>query len=117
MHDLRAAAQRREQELKSPQAFLLSAEETYRQKRFRLLNERRKENARDAVIELLGTKAPITYGTLYEESMQYATVEEGDLRRWLEEWNRAGSIRFGNWQKSQKVPHRDTTVQLLGSLR
>jgi three-Cys-motif partner protein len=117
MHDLRAAAQRREQELKSPQAFLLSAEETYRQKRFRLLNERRKENARAAVIELLGTKAPITYGTLFAESMQYATVEEGDLRRWLEEWNRAGSIRFGNWQKSQKVPHRDTTVQLVGSLR
>ncbi|MFZ0271157.1 MAG: three-Cys-motif partner protein TcmP [Acidobacteriaceae bacterium] len=116
MHDLRAAAQRRDQEEKNPQGFLLSAAETYRERRFRLLNGRRKANARAAVIQLLETNAPITYGTLYQESMQYSTVVDSDLRQWLEEWQRSGSIRFGNWTKGQKVPHRDTTVQLTGPL-
>lgn len=116
MHDLRAAAQRREDERMSAQSFLLPPSETYREKRFRLLNARRKSNARAAVIELLQTKAPIAYDTLYQESMQFATVVEDDLRLWLKEWEQSGLIRFRNWKANQKVPNRENTVQLIGSI-
>ncbi|MGB7354963.1 MAG: hypothetical protein WBD06_14755, partial [Acidobacteriaceae bacterium] len=96
--------------------FLLPPSETYREKRFRLLNARRKSNARAAVIELLQTKAPIAYDTLYQESMQFATVVEDDLRLWLKEWEQSGLIRFRNWKANQKVPNRENTVQLIGSI-
>lgn len=115
MHELRATAQRREHELKSPQGFLLSPSETYREKRFRLLSARRRINARVAVIKLLNTGAPISYATLFQESMQFATVLEDDLRQWLDEWKQSGLVRFGNWKIRQKVPNRDNTVQLTGA--
>jgi hypothetical protein len=116
MHELRAAAQRRHDEESSSQGFLLSPAETYQEKRFRSFNERRKTNARTAVIGLLSGMRPTTYRNLYEESMQYATVTQQDLRKWLEEWHDKGLIRYGNWAERQRVPNAETTVEALGKL-
>jgi three-Cys-motif partner protein len=116
MHDLRATAQRRRDEEISSQGFLLPASETYREQRFRNLNQRRRANARAAVVRLLTQKKLTTYGDIYQEAMQYATVIESDLRQWLQEWQNRGSVRFGNWSKGQRVPRPDTTVTVLSRL-
>jgi three-Cys-motif partner protein len=116
MHELRAMAQRRHDQESSAQGFLLSPSETYRERRFRDLNQRRKANARAAVIRLLTSKKSTTYRDVYQEAMQYATVIEGDLRQWLHEWQSTGFIRYENWSKGQKVPHADTIVITLGAL-
>jgi len=116
MHDLRATAQRRRDEESSGQGFLLSPEETYQEKRFRSFNARRRASARSAAIALLNRRGTATYRDLFQESMQFATVVEKDLRQWLEEWKSKGLIRFGNWQKNQKVPHPGTIIEVAGSL-
>ncbi len=116
MHDLRAQAQRRRDEENSTQCFLLPPSVTYREQRFRSFNERRKANARAAVVRLLTRKRSTTYRDMYQESMQYATVIEKDLRQWLDEWRSRGMIRFGNWSKGQRVPRPDTIVIMLSAL-
>ena len=116
MHELRAAAQRRHDEESSSQSFLLSPAETYQERRFRSFNERRKANARTAVIGLLSNTRRTTYRSLYEESMQYATVTQQDRRKWLEEWHDKGLIRYGNWGERQRVPNTETIVEVLGKL-
>jgi three-Cys-motif partner protein len=116
MHDLRAAAQRRHEEEDSGQGFLLPADETYREKRFRSFNERRKANARAAVIQLLTHERRTSYKQVFQESMQFATVGQSDLREWLNDWESSGLIRYGNWSKNQRVPHPDTTLEVLGLL-
>jgi three-Cys-motif partner protein len=116
MHECRAAAQRRHDEESSGQYHLLSAEETYREKRFLSFNQRRKVNARAAVVDTLNSMRLTSYKDLYEESMQYATVNQQDLRQWLEEWQAKGLIRYRNWGKSQRVPHPDTIVERVGSI-
>ena len=116
MHQLRAAAQRRHDEESSLQYHLLSAEETYREERFRSFNERRKVNAHAAVIDLLNYTQSTSYKDLYKESMQYSTVIEQDLREWLVEWQAKGLIRYLNWGKGQRVPHPETIIERLGTI-
>ena len=113
MHECRAAAQRRRDEAKSKQTFLLAESETYRERRFRTFNERRRRNARSAVICLLNRETTTSYQTLFEESMQFSTVVEADLREWLEEWRADNRIQYLNWKIGQKVPHLDTLVSKL----
>lgn len=116
MHQLRASAQRRRALQATGQGFLLPALDMYYERRFGVLNQRRRENARAAVVEVLLRHRRALYSELYQEAMQFATVAEGDLREWLEVWNRAGQIRYLNWAKRQKVPHRDTVVEAIGAI-
>jgi hypothetical protein len=113
MHDLRATAQRRRDEEDSGQGFLLAPAETYQERRFRSFNARRRASARMAAVELLKREGSVSYQEVFQESMQYATVIEKDLRHWLEEWKAKGLIRYRNWGKNQKVPHPDTIIETL----
>lgn len=113
MHERRASAQRRRQEAKSAQGFLLTPDETYDDGRFRTFNERRRRNARASIVRLLNTEKIVPYQTLFEESMQFSTVVEKDLREWLEEWRKINLIQYANWQKGQRVPHADTMIKKL----
>lgn len=116
MHDCRAAAQRRRAEANSQQAFLLTANETYRERRFRTFNDRRRCNAHAAIVRLLNKETTVSYQTLFEESMQFSTVVENDLRDWLEEWSKGNLIEYVNWRKGQKIPHLDTLIKRLHTL-
>jgi three-Cys-motif partner protein len=116
MHNLRATAQRRRDEESSGQGFLLSPAETYQEKRFRSFNARRSASARADVMSLLVQTGSTTYRAVYQESMQYSTVLEQDLREWLDEWKEKGLIRYPNWSKSQRAPHSDTIIKVVGPL-
>jgi len=116
MHELRANAQRRRALQATGQGFLLSPSETYRERRFGMLNHRRREDARKAVVDLLNKRHKALYSEIYQEAMQFATVIDSDLREWLEEWREAGKIRYLNWAQRQKVPHGDTIVEACGDL-
>jgi hypothetical protein len=96
MHECRATAQRRRDEANG-QGFLLPPDETYQERRFRSFNERRRQNARSDVVQLLNREKKVPYQTLFEEAMQYSTVIEKDLRQWLEEWRVCG---LTHWSKS-----------------
>jgi three-Cys-motif partner protein len=113
MHECRAAAQRRRDEVSTGQGFLLAPAETYQERRFRNFNERRKQNARADVVQLLNREKTVAYQNLFEEAMQYSTVIEKDLRQWLEEWLKANQIRYVNWSKSQRAPRADTLIEKL----
>ena len=113
MHQRRAEAQRRRDLERNGQGFLLSAAEMYQERRFQDFNTRRRANARDAVVQLLSRNPVRTYRELFQESMQFATVGQTDLRQWLDDWRRSGLIRYRNWGKSQKVPHADTIVEAI----
>jgi three-Cys-motif partner protein len=110
MHECRATAQRRRDEANG-QGFLLPPDETYQERRFRNFNERRRQNARADVVQLLNREKTVPYQTLFEEAMQYSTVIEKNLRQWLEEWRVSGLIRYVNWSKTQRAPRPDTLVE------
>jgi hypothetical protein len=116
MHQLRAASQRRRQEEASGQPFLLPASDTYYKPRFDRFHARRLANARSAVIDLLTRRKSVEYRILYEESMQYATVDERDLRQWLDEWENNNLIQYENWSKAQRVPRPETIITRLKPL-
>ena len=116
MHDVRALAQRRRDEQRDGQAFLFDAGHTYQENRFQRFNRRRLTNAREAIISILNERRSAPYQVIFEESMQYSTVLEGDLRLWLEEWKGQGAIRYANWAPRQRVPHADTIVETLRKL-
>ena len=116
MHDLRAHAQRRREEEKASQGFLLDASHTYRDQRFQRFHLRRKANARNAVMALLTHRRSASYQDVYQESMQYSTVVESDLRNWLEEWKNTGAISYRNWAARQRVPHADTIIDVVQDL-
>jgi three-Cys-motif partner protein len=113
MHDRRARAQRRREENKTGQRSLLDPSATYFEHRFSNFNERRLINARGAVINMLKQTPLVAYQALFEESMQYSTVLQDDLREWLREWEKNRVIAFKNWQKKQRVPHPDTIISVL----
>ena len=106
MHELRANAQRRRALQATGQGFLLPASDMYHERRFRVLNQRRRTNARAAVVEVLRQRRKVLYSELYQEAMQFATVTESDLREWLDEWGQAGQIRYDNWAKRQTLSCR-----------
>jgi three-Cys-motif partner protein len=111
MHERRAKAQQRREEENSGQAFLLAPLDTYKETRFKTFNERRKESAKHAVLELLQTRGTCTYKELFGESMQFATVVQSDLREWLEMWKVQGLISYLNWNSRQRVPQPETRVK------
>jgi three-Cys-motif partner protein len=113
MHEHRAAAQRRREEEKNGQGFLLEPSATYCERRFSNFNQRRLSNARGAVIKILSCTPSVAYQTLFQESMQYSTVLQEDLREWLRDWEKNGIIAYKNWQKKQRVPHPDTIISVL----
>lgn len=113
MHERRAAAQRRRDEANTGQGFLLAPAETYQERRFRSFNERRKQNARADVVQLLNSEKTVAYQNVFEEAMQYSTVIEKDLRQWLEDWLKANQIRYLNWSKAQRAPRADTLIEKL----
>lgn len=113
MHECRAAAQRRRDEAGSGQGFLLTPEETYQERRFRSFNERRRQNARAEVLQLLNRVKSVSYQALFEEAMQYSTVIEKDLRQWLDDWRKGNLIRYVNWGKTQRAPRPDTLIERL----
>ncbi|MGH9604695.1 MAG: three-Cys-motif partner protein TcmP [Terracidiphilus sp.] len=116
MHECRAAAQRRRDEASSGQGFLLAPAETYRERRLRSFNERRRQNARADVVQLLTREKTVSYRSLFQEAMQYSTVIEKDLRSWLDEWREGGLIRYANWGKNQRVPRPNTLIERLSVL-
>jgi three-Cys-motif partner protein len=116
MHECRAAAQRRRDEATSGQGFLLAPDETYRERRFRSFNERRKQNARADVVQLLTVEKTASYQKLFEQAMQYSTVIEKDLRSWLDDWRKGSLIRYVNWAKTQRAPRPDTLIERLNRL-
>lgn len=116
MHELRAAAQRRRDEASSGQGFLLAPDDTYRERRFRNFNDRRRKNARADVVHLLTRETTVSYQRLFEEAMQYSTVIPKDLRSWLDEWRRGSLIRYANWGRSQRAPRPDTLIERLNVL-
>jgi len=116
MHDVRALAQRRRDEQKAGQGFLFDASHTYQENRYQRFNRRRLANARESIIGLLTRSGCVSYQNLFQESMQYSTVIEADLRQWLDEWKNEGKIRYRNWSPRQRVPHPDTTIDVLHEL-
>lgn len=116
MHDVRALAQRRRDEQKAGQGFLFDASHTYQENRYQRFNRRRLANARESIIGLLTRSGTVSYQNLFQESMQYSTVIEADLRQWLDEWKNEGKIRYRNWSPRQRVPHPDTTIDVLHEL-
>jgi three-Cys-motif partner protein len=113
MHQLRAEAQRRRDLERTGQAFLLGPEETYQERRFRHFHQRRIENAKTAVLEILGKEREVLYHELLLEAIQYSTVLEGDLREWLQQWVKDGLVQYINWEPRQKVPRAETLVRLI----
>jgi len=116
MHEVRALAQRRRDEQRSGKGFLFDAAHTYQEDRYQRFNRRRLANAREAIIGLLTRTVPVSYQDLFQESMQYSTVLEADLRQWLNEWENKGWIKYRNWAPRQRVPHSDTTIDVVQKL-
>lgn len=98
MHETRAEAQNRRQfEQSGGQYSLLHPNETYRELVFTRYAARSRTAARRRVEQILfRTTAPKRYDDIWVEAMQFATVQEEDLRNWIATWEREDALVVEN---------------------
>jgi len=84
MHGVRAEAQQRRTFKRTGQLALLPPQEVYKESRFTRYAEQNLASALRAGETLLSRKKLVSYDDLWAEWMQYAAVQESDLREWIQ---------------------------------
>ena len=86
MHQIRAEAQERRRFEDTGQYLLLRPPEIYRESRFSRYCQDNFTRARASAENLLRRKEPVDYDAVWAESMQYALVQDTDVKKWVKEW-------------------------------
>jgi hypothetical protein len=86
MHKIRAEAQQRRRFENTGQYSLLSAEEAYKESRFKRYVATNLVKARDLAERSLRRGHTVPYDDVWAECMQFAGVQDHDLRGWVKEW-------------------------------
>lgn len=86
---------------------LFEAEVLYkREERYKRLSERNGHNARAALDILVSTRGKIGYDECWAEVLQFPTVYETDLRKWLCDMELAGRIRIDGRKQANETLKR-----------
>jgi hypothetical protein len=106
MHEARAQAQHRKKMESSGQTSFLDPQAHYREKKFTAYRERQLELAKNNLRSVLGIRRRVLFDDACAITMQYSTVQEADLRSWIEEWKVSGHLKVADELPRQKYPRR-----------
>lgn len=93
MHQIRAEAQERHRFEGTGQYPLLKAPELYRESRFSRYWEDNITRARASAKSLLKGMRAVDYDDVWAECMQYAVVQDSDVKGWVKEWVREQRVK------------------------
>jgi three-Cys-motif partner protein len=106
MHEARAQAQHRRRLELSGQDSLFDPQAHYREKKFTTYREKQLDLAKSHLRSVLGTRDRVLFDDAWAITMQYSTVQESDLRGWIQEWRASGQLNVTNHSPRQKFPRK-----------
>ena len=108
MEHVREEAQRRSRESKSGQSEFSFADEPSRGSAYyESLRSRYLARSRDSVRQQLSTKQRVPYDDAWILALAQPLTWESDLKEWIDEWMKEGSLRIEGMTEKQRVPHRE----------
>lgn len=100
-HVVRADVQKRQRQERSGNFELFTPDVLYRESKYLRLSADNRERAQCRVHDLLQTAGELPYDDCWAESLQYSAVYEADLRSWISEWEKDGTVLV----KGRKSPN------------
>lgn len=118
-HVVRADVQLRQRQEKTGNFELFAAPVLYRERKYQQLAEDNRTRANKRVWAFLSASGEVSYDDCWAEALQFPAVYQEDLRQWLAEWEKAGSIHVKGRKKPTEVLKRNCghSVQLLPQSR
>jgi len=113
-HVVRADVQLRLRQEKTGNLELFGAPVLYREKKYQQLAEDNRARAKRRVWEVLVASGEVSYDDCWAEALQFPAVYQTDLREWLTEWEKAGTIHIKGRKKPTELLKRgcDHTLTL-----
>jgi three-Cys-motif partner protein len=112
MHLTRAEAQQRRRLENTGQYSLLRAEEAYKESRFSRYYADNLAKAKDRAESLLKRRHVVSYDEVWAECMQYAAVQDNDLKQWISDWRRQQNLSLLGLAGERAPLRRGTGIQL-----
>ena len=107
-HVIRADVQQRQRQERSGNFELFPATVLYRERRYQELSAENRRRAKDRIFRLLKASAEIPYDDCWAEALQFSAVYQSDLRSWIEEWERAGTVEVRGRKRPNELIKRDS---------
>jgi three-Cys-motif partner protein len=108
MEIARADAQQRERESQFGQMELFGSDDQSESRRYIELRDRYLEKAKQIVESELKRSKRVLYDHIWILALEpFPLVWESDLKGWIADWLKTGSLKVENWKPKQRVPHRD----------
>jgi three-Cys-motif partner protein len=91
-HLVRADVQKRQRQERTGNFELFAPPVLYREHKYRQLAKDNRERAQRSVLDLLKKAGEMPYDDCWAEALQYSAVYQSDLRSWIDEWERDGTV-------------------------
>ncbi len=105
MEQTRARVQHREEVQRTGQPALFSAEQMRQARRLEGLRRRYLDQAREQAEARLREGHPVSFDRLWAEAMSWPLVWDGDVKEWVAEWQKKGTVEVQGMKPRQRVPH------------
>jgi three-Cys-motif partner protein len=102
MHETRAQAQQRRRVEQSGQSAMFSPETQYKERKFTRFRLKNLELARQQLRTTLESSEQLLFDDAWATVMQYSTVMESDLQKWLQDWKTAGLLQITNQERDRR---------------
>jgi hypothetical protein len=102
----RAETRKRQRETESRQPELFSAEQMHDSSYYDSLRERSLHRSKQAVLDELQRRKRIPYDDVWILALSFELTWESDLKSWIAEWQKAGSLVIEGLEEGKKVPQR-----------
>jgi hypothetical protein len=91
-HLVRADVQKRQRQERSGKLELFAPTVLYRERKYQQLATENRARAQRRVLDLLQTASEVPYDECWAEALQYSAVYHADLRLWIDEWEKDGTV-------------------------
>jgi three-Cys-motif partner protein len=91
-HVVRADVQKRQRQERGDTLDLFDSTVLYRERKYQQLAADNRARAKQRVLELLRGSGGVTYDECWAEALQYPAVYYTDLRKWISEWEKDGTV-------------------------
>ena len=114
MEKARAAAQQRRRVAKSGQQELSFAVEAMQDSHhYDSLRDRYLEKAKRMVLELLRSRGQVPFDDLWAETLSKPLVWESDLKDWIRQWKKEGTVQVEGMGPRDRVPKREANHRVV----
>jgi three-Cys-motif partner protein len=104
MEEARGEARKRKREKRTGQRELYPGKESHDPSYVNALRRRYNDRAKNRVLGILKEKTNVPYDDLWSVSMTFPLTWEADLKTWLNQWRKEGSLDFHKMKTGQRVP-------------